>query len=163
MSYRLSSLLSHTRTRHEKNCIITTHTRRVFTSSICPTAAYFTSLFCEFSLFRDNSVLALHQFCVVFNSVFKLFFYRFESRQEIEFSVRSRRREEENEKEDAQSFHLFDFRMCFCYGSPALFIFEFIVAEFVCFVNGTDIHVNLFANLLATHHIIRSKKFAEVE
>jgi hypothetical protein len=58
--------------RHDKNLIISNlahihNASHQFFSSIYFTAVFL--LFRDFSLFRDNSVLALHQFCVVFESV----------------------------------------------------------------------------------------------
>lgn len=73
-------LLSHTRTRHEK--IILSLSSHTHGSSL---RRFICLLFREFSLFRDNSVLALHQICVVFNSVFKLLFFIGRIPKKIEF------------------------------------------------------------------------------
>lgn len=76
-------------------------------------------LYCSrFLLFRDNSVLALHQFCVVSARGLGIIIF-------LSFRVPKRRRARRR-----RSVACLTFACAFCHGSPALFIFEFIVAEF---------------------------------
>lgn len=166
------SLILHKK-RHEKKykiIIITigtsTHTYApwCYTSIYIYFTAVFSLPFCDFSPFRDNSVLALHQFCVVFNSVFNLFFI-------VQIPKRSLLRNENGAKKKTISrFICLTFACAFATAlRPCLFLslslrnsFFYIFFCFSC--QRTDTHVNLFANLLATHHIICLKKsFAEVE